>query len=77
MEVRVYSFYQFVNAQKIKVLLTKAVLNDLYSDTRLVIILQTMSIAIPSKISLPMPGGKPSTTWKYLRKLTHDFCLIP
>ena len=77
MKVRVYSFYQFVNAQMMKVLLTKAVLNNLSSDTRLAIILQTMFIAIPSKISLPLSGGKPSTTWKYLRKLTHDFCLIP
>ena len=59
MDVRVYSFYQFVNAQMMKVLLTKAVLNNLSSGTRLAIILQTMSIAIPSKILLPMPGGKP------------------
>ena len=77
MDVRVYSFYQFVNAQEMKVLLTKVVLNELSSDTRLVIILQTASTAIPSKISLPMPGGKPSTTWKYSRKLTHHFSLIP
>ena len=57
-------------------LLTKSMLNNLSSDTRPVIILQTMCIDTPSKISWAMSRGKQSTTWKYLRELRHDLCLI-
>ena len=49
--------------------LAKSILNNLplgsNNSTRIVIILQTMSIAIPSNILWGMTDGKSSTTWKY------------